>query len=58
MSVRPSVGQSVGWSVGWSVGPSETLSLGGQKQRRRTTYAVCPALLLASFVIKSVWFKI
>ena len=33
-------------SVGPSVRPSGTLSLGGQKQRRRTTYAVYPALFL------------
>ena len=39
-----SVGRLVGWSVGRSVGPSETRFLGGQKRRRRTTYAVYPAL--------------
>ena len=44
-SVRPSVGPSVRPSVRRSVRPSGTLSLGGQKQRRRTTYAVYPALL-------------
>ena len=38
--VCPSVGPLVCWSVGPLVGPSETVSLGGQKQRWRTSYAV------------------
>ena len=47
-SVGPLVSRSVGRSVGLSVGPSGTLSLGGQKRRRRTTYAVYPALFSKS----------
>ena len=42
MRVCPSVDRSVRQSVG----PSETLSLGGQKQRRQTTYALDPAFLV------------
>ena len=42
--VCPSVGPSIRSSVCPSVRPSGTLSLSGQKQRRRTTYAVHPAL--------------
>ena len=42
---------SVRRSVGRSVGPSETHFLDEQKQRRRTTYAVCLPLLKAAMTM-------
>ena len=57
-SIRGCVRPSVGRSLGRSVRPSETLSLGGQKRRRQTTYAVYPAsliTLLLLFMMKASW---